>query len=419
MSFGTELRRLRLEANWSLGDLAKAVHYSKSHLSKVETGGKMPSADLARLCDAALGCGGQLARLVRPAQVQATSLTVADPDEVWLVALDTNGSSRVVSMSRNDSILAGLSPNGSTPTSGRVNEDTLMSFRRTFDELRKLGQTLSANALMPSLVSQTHLLQTIALSAANPALRNSALVLAARFAEFVGWMAQEDGNNRDAERWTDRAVELAAAGADHEMAAYALVRRALITLYNHDAVGTIGLAQRAQAAANTPRTRGLAAQREAQGHAIALDYDACLRALDRAAELLQRAADSDGTPILGTSNVSNPVGVATGWCLFDLGQPARAVEILRRELATIPPEARRARSRFGARLALALVDNGEVPEACLVAEQVLGAHDEVDSATVRYDLSNLSRNLNRWHTQPDVRRVIPRLNEALHASPSM
>ena len=415
MLFGAKLRRRRLEVGWSLTDLARVVHYSKSHLSKVETGHKIPSVDLARRCDSVLDCRGELASLVKASVPNRSARGDAQPDEIWLLALDTDGGSRFATASRTEARQRGLAPRRAAQTAGHVDETALTSFRTMFDEMRKLGQSMSATALMPTLVSQTHLLQTVASATTDPALRDAALVLAARFAEFAGWMAQEDGNNSDAERWTDRAVELAAAGSDHEMAAYALVRRALITLYNHDAVGTVALARQAQLSADSARTRGLAAQREAQGHAIAGDYDACFRALDHAAGLLRKPADRDHGPIMGTSNVADPVGMATGWCLFDLGQPAEAVEILRRELDLIPAHALRARSRFGARLALALAGSGEVEEACQVTERVLGTHDDVDSATIRIDLRNLSRTLNRWHAQPDVRRVMPRLNEALHA----
>jgi ribosome-binding protein aMBF1 (putative translation factor) len=43
MSFGAELRRQRLAAGLSLGGLAERVHYSKSHLSKIERDRKAPS----------------------------------------------------------------------------------------------------------------------------------------------------------------------------------------------------------------------------------------------------------------------------------------------------------------------------------------------------------------------------------------
>lgn len=99
---------------------------------------------------------------------------------------------------------------------------------------------------------------------------------------------QESGNERAALWWTQRAVDLASAGGDRHLAGYALVRRALVTLYHDDAKETIALARQAQDNSLPPRIRGLAAQREAQGHAIAGDRDACLRTLDRARDLLAR-----------------------------------------------------------------------------------------------------------------------------------
>ena len=47
-----------------MGQLAKLIHYSKGYLSKIENGGKPPTADLARRCDEALRAGGALSRLV-------------------------------------------------------------------------------------------------------------------------------------------------------------------------------------------------------------------------------------------------------------------------------------------------------------------------------------------------------------------
>ncbi len=60
MEFGPTLRALRTSQGLTLGDLARLVNYSKSHLSRVETGKKLPTADLARHCDDALGAEGSL-----------------------------------------------------------------------------------------------------------------------------------------------------------------------------------------------------------------------------------------------------------------------------------------------------------------------------------------------------------------------
>jgi DNA-binding XRE family transcriptional regulator len=417
--FGVELRRRRVEAGLSLTELAKLVHYSKSHLSKVETGAKAPSQELARQCDAVLSGDGELVESIRPPVPPGVDSTGDDLGEVWVMSLSADGRSEFTNVSRREVLavgvagLAGWSVLPARPTQ-RVGDNTLTSFRSLFDEVRSLGQSINPGALVPVLVTQTHALRVTARHAAPP-VRDRALLLAARFAEFTGWMAQEAGDDNRALWWTDRAVELAAAGGDRELGAYALVRRALVALYRQDATTTIALAERAQEIGANPRVRGLAAQREAQGHAMAGDYDRCFRALDRASELLARAAaESTAGPVIGMSTIADPVAIVTGWCLVDLGRPGRAVEILRRELDRVPVGAGRARARFGARLALALAANGDVEEACRAVEPVLDVVSIADSATVRVDLGDLARTLRRWHAHPSVLAVTPRLNAALH-----
>ncbi|MFE7842115.1 helix-turn-helix domain-containing protein [Streptomyces sp. NPDC057474] len=64
-SFPAQLRRLRRERGLSLTDLARQTHYSKGYLSKIETGTKRATADVARLCDQVLQADGELLRLVQ------------------------------------------------------------------------------------------------------------------------------------------------------------------------------------------------------------------------------------------------------------------------------------------------------------------------------------------------------------------
>ncbi|MFE5867716.1 helix-turn-helix domain-containing protein [Streptomyces roseifaciens] len=54
------LRERRLEQGLSLAGLSKLIHYSKGHLSRIESGDKRASEDLARRCDEALGTRGEL-----------------------------------------------------------------------------------------------------------------------------------------------------------------------------------------------------------------------------------------------------------------------------------------------------------------------------------------------------------------------
>ncbi|MFD3556316.1 helix-turn-helix domain-containing protein, partial [Streptomyces goshikiensis] len=69
LPFPAQLRRLRALRGLSLADLARRTHYSKGYLSKIETGAKPPTADVARRCDEVLGAGGELLRLVRDTDV--------------------------------------------------------------------------------------------------------------------------------------------------------------------------------------------------------------------------------------------------------------------------------------------------------------------------------------------------------------
>ncbi|MBV9315797.1 MAG: helix-turn-helix domain-containing protein [Pseudonocardia sp.] len=61
---GAELRRLRTERGLSLAALSRQLHYSKGYLSKIETGDKLMTPEVARAADDALGTGGALAALL-------------------------------------------------------------------------------------------------------------------------------------------------------------------------------------------------------------------------------------------------------------------------------------------------------------------------------------------------------------------
>ncbi|SFQ99688.1 Helix-turn-helix domain-containing protein [Lentzea waywayandensis] len=423
--FGVELRRLRTAAGLSLAALAQQVHYSKGYLGKIETGFKQPGVDLARRCDAVLGAGGRLAALVdQPAPASPLAAVAADGDgEVWVMSMAPDGSSWMVPMPRREAIatgaasLLGLTLGAPRAASASAAHDgTLTAFRSLFAEVRKLGQTTSPSVVLPMVTVHTHTLRGMANGAPTP-VREQLLGLAARYSEYAGWMAQEAGDDRAAMWWTRNAVEMGAAAGDTEMATYSLIRQALITLYRDDAGGTVDLAQQAQAAPGTsPRVQGLAALREAQGHALACDYDACRRALDRAAVLLARAGTADGM-VMGSGSVSGADlnSLVEAWCLHDLGQSRQAADVFDRQLALVPDSAHRTHARFGARRALAYASAGDIDHASALTAKVLDAADLVDSATVRQDLKQLARLLGRERKQAAVSEVYPRLNAALRS----
>jgi transcriptional regulator with XRE-family HTH domain len=412
--FGVELRRLRLAAGHSTQGLAQLIQYSKSHVSKVETGRKTPSLDFARRADAALTAQGHLITL---AIATGTSHHTERSEELRLeiarlasVNEDTSGPSLAP-----DSYDRDIQSSTSTGTSFDtvVTDHSLESFLTLYENMRDLGQTLSPSSMMEMFKPHTAALRELALHV-DPSLSSQVLLLAARFAEYTGWMAQETGDDVGALRWTDQAVELAQRAGDQDMVAYAYVRRANIALYQQDAYGTVSFAKQAQAMNCSTRVKGLAVQREAQGHALAGDYSAFRRCIQLSAELLSaNTEERTNRPILGSTKIPDTVALAEGWSLHDLGRSAEAVEILTRLFDRTPKKLTRAWGRIGARLALALASIREIDRACEIVQPILVVSPVIESATIRADLRQLSRILNRWNSNPSVQRIMPALSAAL------
>lgn len=397
--FGVELRRRRIAAGRTIAQLAAEIHYSKAQISKIETGGKRPTAEVARLCDKALDAEGELRALVPP------------PERAGAGAEEVSPSRRAVALGAVGVLGAGVAV--PLPQDGPGDGTLLDVTRGLFEQYRGLGQVLAPEAVLPLLAEQTRLLRHLASRNGTKTARGL-LVLASRYLEFAGWMAQESGDDAAAARWTDQAVELAEAAGDHDLAAYALVRRALMAFYRGDAATTVQLTHSARAERLPARIKGLAAQLEAQGHALAGDEAAFGRSLDAARHWLA-VPDGDDGPVLGTTNLADPAEMASGWSLLDLGRPHQAAEVLDAQCARIPARALRTQARYGIRRALAHAVAGNVDHACDVARPLLGTAGATGSATVLLDVRRLSRTLARFRTRRSVRELAPELAGALHS----
>jgi transcriptional regulator with XRE-family HTH domain len=408
--FGTLLRQCRADAGMTMNELARQAHYSKSQVSKIENGHKSPTDMFAKLCDRILNTGGVLAAAV-PQRSTAPATAPAN-DDMWVLEFDDTGAMRFTELPRRQvlaSAAAMLITRGSRPA---TDERTLAVLRTSFDQYRTLGTMTSPSVVLGPVIAHVHTLRTLAADNAEP-MRSELLLLAARVAEYAGWMSQEAGREDEALRWTNRAVTLAA-GRDPHLAAFALFRQAEIAMYQHNPIRTVELARRAQQDLTAgPRILGLAARCEAQGHALAGDVRGYEQALERATGLLATREPGTG-PILGSASVPDEIALVRGWAMYDLGQPGAAAEVLDRQLAAIPATARRARARFGIRRALAHAQHGDIDQACAAAREVLDDAAQVDSATVRLDVRDLARTLQRWRNDPAVRDLQPELVTMLH-----
>nr|WP_158852037.1 helix-turn-helix domain-containing protein [Saccharothrix deserti] len=375
--FSTELHRCRTAAALSQSALAKKIPCTTSHVSRLESGERRPSLRTAIKCDQILSADNAL---IRAAAEQRSQTEVHKMKTLW--------------------------SNASNP-----DDPTMIAYDALLSAYQKRGQQRPPAEVLESVGPEARLLLTLA-DKASAADRRLFLSAAAKFSEYAGWLAQEKGDDRLAVKWIDRTASLADRLGDRDLASYMLIRKALIAFYTDNSAITITLAEQAQGDTRvSPRVRGLAAVREAQGHALAHDEYQCERALDRARRLLD--APSGHTPAFGSRHVPGLVATAEGWCRHDLGDHLRAATTLAEELARIPAQAARARARFGVRMLLAQAEGDQVDQVCAQAEPILDDAQQVDSATIRIDLRHLNRALGRFHRQEGVAEICRRISSLL------
>ncbi|MEU6769366.1 helix-turn-helix transcriptional regulator [Streptomyces sp. NPDC046853] len=425
------LRRARLEQQMSLRELAARTGYSASQLSKVENRRVRPSEMLARQCDAALALNGELLGLLvagvesKDGGQEGGPTSSGDRYRGWSLSLKVDGASELFRLSDHTGrdlpdagppLMRYPAPRISPSAGQRVEGHAFEALSALHENTRALGRTASPGVVLPLAISQAHTLRSLARDVRG-ADRRQLLALGVKVFEHTGWMAQEAGDDSAALWWTDDAVHVAAELGDLDMPRYALIRRALVMYYQRRPARTIDLAGRVlDDSAAPPHLRWMAAQRSAQGHALHGDHVSSMRALELADRLRESAgAEAPRTNALGPAFAPGTTTLITGWCLYDSGRPAQAVEALRNGLAHIPVDGHRARARFTARLALALAANRELEEAAVCLDMVLGHVRRVDSATVQADLVELNRVLSRWPGTPAVRALRPQLDEALRS----
>lgn len=94
--FGHELRRLRTQQGVSLKALSEMAHYSKGYLSRVETGARPATPELAGRCDDVLGAGGALRGLVADQDSEVQSAGPLRPAQLPMAVPDFYGRERIL-----------------------------------------------------------------------------------------------------------------------------------------------------------------------------------------------------------------------------------------------------------------------------------------------------------------------------------
>lgn len=339
---------------------------SDGQICNLESGRRNPTRAVAAACDAAFGAGGALAELAETVRRDSQARGPLDVD----------------------SVVAG--------------------YERVLENLKDIGRSTGPRFVTPSLRSAARTLTDAGPRTAD-GQRSDIWLLASRFAEYTGWMAQEAGNPWEALRWTDLAVRWGAIGGDETVAVYALVRKACIAQHRGDLDAAIRFAgQAAGHPAATAAIRAHAARREAQGHALRGDAEACDAAMERCGSHAAEAVACPATPRWGPRIENWNPRLVVASCMLSLRRFETAADLFTAEFRRRPavPRDNNSQARFAVRRATAMAGVDRLDDACHVIEEVLPVIEQLDSATVRAEVGRFVEQARISRATPGQRALI-------------
>jgi transcriptional regulator with XRE-family HTH domain len=396
--FGSEVRRLRMAAGKSLAELGTEAYLSRSHLGKIEQGDARGGYAHALALDVALGAHGRLTELF---QKECSCVAPVAPDTGILSRCDPD-------------------PQGARrPDRAERAAEAAVRLQVLRVRSHQAGARSVLGDLGNDIAEVYHLAGGTAFDTSNPLWP---VVL--RYAELLGWTAQETDHDAIAMRWTRAMADWAATLGDTDALSYALIRQSQWARRGGDTESAVALARRAgDVGGISPRLAQFAAEREAQSCALAGDESACGTALERFHALADTSSQAgpDAPLLPGWGPVPDPAfersNLLEATCLVDLkdfGKAAALFDPGMKRLGT----ARTGYARLAIRQAIACAHTRQPELACQIARGSLPTIARQGSASLRGDLKQLGNALNRYRSLADVRDLLPDLTTAVCAARS-
>ena len=388
--FGSEARRLRMAAGKSLSSVSAEVYLSRSYLGKIEQGDARGNYRLALALDRILEAEGRLAQLFLEESVKIGPIA---PDTDVLAQADLHPADR-----------------RSEPAEIAIAAAARLETLRTRSHQVGPGAVLSDLAVgVGALYRRTN---GSFQRANNPVWR-----VAVRYAELLGWIAQEIAYDMTALRWMGVAADWARALGDADAIGYTLVRHSQWARRHGDAAAAIEYARRAGAVPGTSaRIAQFAAQREAQAYALSGNEPAFRRALEQYQKFAAEGALAQARETPASTWQWGPAPdpafersrTFEASCLVDLSDHHTAATLFDQHMTRLG-SARTGYARLAIRQAIAYASIGEPALACGIVHDSLPTIARQGSASLRNDIRLLSRTLNRYRSSPDVRALLPDL----------
>ncbi|MFK8845561.1 helix-turn-helix domain-containing protein [Streptomyces sp. Ac-502] len=274
-------------------------------------------------------------------------------------------------------VLPGLEPDGdllaritgATDATHKADAATLDWLDRLLAEHRSAEDLIGSRPLVSLMRQQLRAVVDLFAGARGP-LAGRVVRLASEHAQFLAWMAQDQGQTAAALAWYDRSHDWALEAGDADMAATTLSMKAHLAWSGGQGGRAVRLAEAARRSAPdaSPGVRGMAAQMAARGHALIGAGGDAHRLLDEAQALITRASERpEDEPAWMYFYGETWFTLQRGMIAMHLRDWSGAVQDLRTGLAGLGDSYRRDRTWYGCCLAHAHAGTGEAAEALATA----------------------------------------------------
>lgn len=408
-SLGSRIRAARVERGLSMGELARLAHITTAYVSYLEHDRRVPGSAVLRSLSQALGV-----ELPTP-QEQPYAEPAPTSDDALVLVRQPDGSVILVQMDRRAFLATASLAAGATaiPLPDRLTSEVVkaMGDRLTWHMAAGRSsnpQTVArlVNADLPTVVD--------AAASAPKALRDRTYVLAARYAEYLGWMQQEAGDFDAAMRSTAYASDLAQVAGWRPMVAYATIRRSRLWQYRRPGYAAeLASTVYARPGRLTPGLVAMGAAQAAEAYARDGQDTPSRRALDTASRALGRVRPGDEPPIgpdVLARDTELTVGLWIARCDLALGRAENAIGPIAKLVTTLEVNGQRTWALNGGQLAAAYARAGATDEAVHTAHRTLAASAQCASATGARELQALRPALQPWAGRTDIDEVLTALS---------
>jgi tetratricopeptide (TPR) repeat protein len=285
-------------------------------------------------------------------------------------------------------------------------ESTLRYCIGMVSALARQGNVLGPQLTLWSVLGHQDVARGLALSAPSER-RQHAISVYAELTQLAGWLCFNLGDYRSAQCYYDEARSAAHDAQNIELVTLALCDMSyLATCQGKARVGMDHaiVAQSWAAQTGNSRTQAYAADRAALALAADQQADACHRALDTAREAVA-GIDHAGDPRWAYCYDESIFWGTTSDCALRLRDPDHALETVTKSLALSDPADVHNYSFTMLFHGAALVQKGEIAEACLVIGEVVTRTATYTSLRLNQRITELVGTLAPWQRSKPVREL--------------